>query len=103
MVKLVNSAADFKKSIATGVSVVDFYATWCGPCKVIAPKVVEFSKQYPNATYLKVDVDQLSDLAQEYGIRAMPTFMIFKDGEKVDELIGANPVKLEEKIKQYVQ
>jgi len=103
MVKLVNSAAEFKKSIATGVSVVDFYATWCGPCRVIAPKVVEFSKQYPNANYLKVDVDELADLAQEYGIRAMPTFMIFKDGEKVDELIGANPVKLEEKIKQFVQ
>ena len=103
MVKPVASASEFKKSIATGVSVVDFYATWCGPCKVIAPRVVEFSKQYPNATYLKVDVDELSDLAQEYGIRAMPTFMIFKDGEKVDELIGANPVKLEEKIKQYVQ
>jgi thioredoxin 1 len=103
MVDLVASAADFKKSIATGVSIVDFYATWCGPCKFIAPKVVEFSKQYPNATYLKVDVDKLSDLAQEYGIRAMPTFMIFKDGEKVDEIVGADPTKLEEKIKQYVQ
>ena len=71
--------------------------------QVIAPKVVEFSEKYPNATYLKVDVDELSELAQEYGIRAMPTFIVFKDGEKVDEIIGANPVKLEEKIKQYVQ
>ena len=69
---------------------------------MIAPKVVEFSKQYPNANYLKVDVDELSELAQEYGIRAMPTFMIFKDGEKVDELVGANPVALEQKIKTYV-
>ena len=69
---------------------------------MIAPKVVEFSKQYPNANYLKVDVDELSELAQEYGIRAMPTFMIFKDGEKVDELIGANPVMLENKIKAHV-
>ena len=71
--------------------------------QVIAPKVVEFSKKYPNANYLKVDVDELSELAQEYGIRAMPTFLIFKDGEKVDEIVGANPVKLEEKIKKYVQ
>jgi len=52
---------------------------------------------------LKVDVDELSELAQEYGIRAMPTFLIFKDGEKVDELVGANPAKLEEKIRAYVQ
>ena len=69
---------------------------------MIAPRVFEFSKQYPNANYLKVDVDELSELAQEYGIRAMPTFMIFKDGEKVDELVGANPVALEQKIKSYV-
>ena len=71
--------------------------------QVIAPKVVEFSKQYPNANYLKVDVDELSELAQEYNIRAMPTFMIFKDGQKIDELIGANPVALEQKIRTYVK
>jgi thiol-disulfide isomerase/thioredoxin len=47
--------------------------------------------------------EELSELAQEYGIRAMPTFLIFKDGEKVDEIVGANPVKLEEKIKLYVK
>lgn len=70
---------------------------------MIAPRVVEFSQKYSDANYLKVDVDELPDLAQEYGIRAMPTFMIFKDGKKVDELIGANPVKLEEKIKAYVK
>ena len=103
MVNLITSGEEFSKSIQNGVSIVDFFATWCGPCRVIAPKVVEFSKKYPNANYLKVDVDELSELAQEYGIRAMPTFLIFKDGEKVDELIGANPIKLEEKIKKYVQ
>ena len=65
--------------------------------------MVEFSKKYTDAKYLKVDVDELPDLAQEYGIRAMPTFIIFKDGEKADELIGANPAILEEKIKLYVQ
>ena len=70
---------------------------------MIAPRVVEFSQKYSDANYLKVDVDELPDLAQQYGIRAMPTFMIFKDGKKVDELIGANPVKLEEKIKTYVK
>ena len=70
---------------------------------MIAPRVVEFSQKYSDANYLKVDVDELPDLAQQYGIRAMPTFMIFKDGKKVDELIGANPAKLEEKIKTYVK
>ena len=64
---------------------------------------MEFSKKYANANYLKVDVDELSELAAEYGVRAMPTFIIFKDGEKVDELVGANPLKLEEKIKMYAK
>jgi thioredoxin 1 len=59
------------------------------------------SQKYTNANYYKVDVDDLSELAQEYGVRAMPTFLIFKDGEKVDELVGANPIKLEEKIKSF--
>jgi thioredoxin 1 len=63
--------------------------------------VVEFSKVYTGASFLKVDVDELSDVAQEYGIRAMPTFLIFKDGEKVDEVVGANPVQLEAVIKKY--
>ena len=70
---------------------------------MIAPKFEQFSNDYPNAKYLKVDVDELSELAQEYGVTAMPTFMIFKDGEKVDELVGANPQLLEEKIKQHVR
>lgn len=73
--------------------VVDFYATWCGPCKVIAPKVVEFSKEYPEVDFIKVDVDDLSDVAAEYNIRAMPTFLLFKDGKQVDNVVGANASK----------
>lgn len=65
----------------------------CGPCKVIAPKVVEFSKEFPDVDFVKVDVDDLSDVAAEYSIRAMPTFLLFKDGEKVAEVVGANAAK----------
>ena len=72
---------------------MDFYATWCGPCKVIAPKVVEFSKEYPEVDFIKVDVDDLSDVAAEYNIRAMPTFLLFKDGKQVDNVVGANASK----------
>ena len=56
---------------------------------MIAPKFQEFSSKYPNVTFLKVDVDQLGDVAMEQGIRAMPTFLIFKDGQKVKEIVGA--------------
>ncbi|CCG82164.1 Thioredoxin-1 [Taphrina deformans PYCC 5710] len=95
MVNQVATTEEFKSSISTGkLVVVDFYATWCGPCKTIAPKVVEFSKEFPEVEFIKVDVDDLSDVAADYSIRAMPTFLLFKDGEQVAEVVGANAAKL---------
>lgn len=85
-----------------GLMVLDCFATWCGPCKVIAPQVVKFSDLYPNARFYKLDVDDVPDVAQELGIRAMPTFLLFKDGEKVGEVVGANPTALEGAIKKHL-
>ncbi|KAH7030164.1 thioredoxin-like protein [Macrophomina phaseolina] len=82
--------------------VLDCFATWCGPCKVIAPQVVKFSEAYPNAKFYKLDVDEVPDVAQELGIRAMPTFLLFKGGEKVDEVVGANPKALQAAIEKHV-
>ena len=65
-------------------------ATWCGPCKQIAPRIVAMSNNYPSARFYKLDVDEVPDVAQELGVRAMPTFMVFRDGEKVGEVVGAN-------------
>lgn len=70
-------------------------ATWCGPCKVIAPHIVTMSKDYPGARFYKLDVDELPDVAQELGVRAMPTFLVFKNGEKIGEVVGANQKALE--------
>jgi len=85
-----------------GLVVLDAFATWCGPCKVIAPQVVKFAKQYSSARFYKLDVDDVPEVAQELGIRAMPTFLLFKDGEKVGEVVGANPKALEAAIqKEY--
>lgn len=81
--------------------VLDCFATWCGPCKVIAPQVVKFSDTYTDARFYKIDVDEVPDVAQELGIRAMPTFVLFKDGEKFTEVVGANPAALEAAIKQH--
>ena len=78
--------------------VVDAFAVWCGPCKVIAPKVVEFSKKYGKARFYKVDVDEVPDVAQELNIRAMPTFKLFKDGEEFKSVVGMNPPGLESAI-----
>ncbi|KAH9432780.1 hypothetical protein MCOR02_007459 [Pyricularia oryzae] len=90
------NAQDFKDALKSHKFVlVDFFATWCGPCRAIAPKIAEWSDAFPNIHYVKVDVDEVPDVAQEYNVRAMPTFLLFKDGEKVDEVVGANPPKLQ--------
>jgi thioredoxin 1 len=85
------------------VLVVDMYATWCGPCKAIAPTMVKLSETYSAATFVKVDVDELPDVAQELGVTAMPTFLIFKGGEQVGKVVGANPKALESAIEAAAQ
>ena len=99
-----HSASEFKSASAdSGIMVLDCFATWCGPCKAIAPHVVTLSGQYPGVRFYKVDVDEVPDLAQELGVRAMPTFLIFKNGEKVGEVVGANKKALEAAIKKEVE
>ncbi|KAL2129056.1 hypothetical protein VTI74DRAFT_8284 [Chaetomium olivicolor] len=95
----------FKETIAKNPLVIlDAFATWCGPCKAIAPQVARWAEDpaFKDKTYFaKFDVDAVPDLAQELGIRAMPTFIFFKDGEKVDEFRGANPPALLNLLKKY--
>jgi thioredoxin 1 len=79
--------------------VVDAFAEWCGPCKVIAPKVHAWSEEHTDVDFVKFDVDESPDVAQELGIRAMPTFLFFKNGEKITEVVGVNPPALEAAIK----
>jgi len=81
--------------------VVDFYAVWCGPCKMIAPKLEEFAQQMmADVVFLKVDVDECEEVATDYNISCMPTFILLKNSEKVDEFSGANADKLKELIEQ---
>ncbi|KAJ3192286.1 Cytoplasmic thioredoxin isoenzyme 2 [Irineochytrium annulatum] len=79
----------------TGLTVVDFNATWCGPCKAIAPRFDQLSERHPGVNFLKVDVDEQSGIAGTYSVRAMPTFLFFKNGSKVDEVVGADIGKVE--------
>jgi len=90
----------FTESLKSDVVVLDCFATWCGPCKVIAPQVSKFSDEFPSAHFIKLDVDEVPDVAQELGIRAMPTFIIFKNGEKSAEIVGANPQALRAAIEK---
>ncbi|XP_073228165.1 thioredoxin-like [Porites lutea] len=89
----------FLKEAASTLVVVDFYADWCGPCKLIAPKITAMAVEFSGKAYFaKVNVDENSEVAEIEGISAMPTFKLYKNGKKVDELTGANETKLREKI-----
>ncbi|MBC8413136.1 MAG: thioredoxin [Nitrospira sp.] len=82
------------------VTMVDFWATWCGPCKIIAPVVEELAKEYgEKVNFTKVNTDENPDLASKYKIRGIPTLMFFKNGEILDQVVGAVPkAQLKSKI-----
>ena len=84
--------------------VVDFWATWWGPCRMLAPVISELAKEYDGRiTVGKCDVEDNDELAAEFGIRNIPTILFFKNGEVVDKLIGAQPkAKLEEAFKNLL-
>ncbi|KAH3669393.1 hypothetical protein OGAPHI_001514 [Ogataea philodendri] len=91
--------AEFKEKVLSEKSAfVDFYATWCGPCKAISPVVEKLSETHKDVKFFKVDVDDAQDIAAEYAISAMPTFMTFKDGRKNFQFVGASPPALKQMI-----
>jgi len=104
MVKQCATLAELKeelKSAGDKLVVIDFFATWCGPCKVIAPQIESMSGEMSNVVFLKVDVDENEDAAQEYNISAMPTFIFVKKEAKVADMMGANADKLKSMIAQH--
>jgi thioredoxin 1 len=83
---------------------VDFWATWCAPCRAIAPALDELASQYKGRVKIaKVDVDESQQVAQQFGIRSIPTLLMFKGGKVVDQVVGAVPkAKLEDAIKKQL-
>jgi len=84
------TADNFKETISEGVALVDFWAPWCGPCRMIAPVIEELAEDYDGkAKICKVNTDEQPSIAAEYGIRSIPTILFFKDGQLVDQMVGA--------------
>jgi thioredoxin 1 len=82
--------ATFDATVAEGVSVVDFWAPWCGPCRMIAPVIEELAEDFEGkANICKVNTDEEQEIAVKFGIRSIPTVMFFKDGQVVDQIVGA--------------
>ncbi|QLH78606.1 thioredoxin [Halosimplex rubrum] len=83
----VETEADFEDVVSEGVVLVDFYADWCGPCKMLEPIVADIAET-TDATVAKVDVDAHQGLAREYGVRGVPTLLLFVDGEPAERRVG---------------
>ncbi|XP_062985260.1 thioredoxin-like [Elgaria multicarinata webbii] len=105
MVLIVGTLEEFSTHLKTAdqkLIVVDFSATWCGPCKVIKPFFHSLQEKYPNVIFLEVDVDDAQEVATYCDVKCMPTFQFYKNNEKVHEFSGANKEKLEETIKNLM-
>ena len=81
--------AEFDAAVAAApLAMVDFWAAWCGPCTMLSPVVEELAQEHPEISFGKVNVDEVPELAQRYQISAIPTLLLFKDGQPVDMSVG---------------
>ena len=94
MVEIINESK-FANEISEGVVVVDFFATWCGPCKMLSPIIDNLAEEMKGSVkFIKVDADESINILQEYGVTGLPTIAIFKDGQKQDMIVGFSPKEI---------
>ncbi|XP_006608786.1 thioredoxin-2-like [Apis dorsata] len=104
MIYQIKNASDLKNQLEKAgdqLVVIDFFAVWCGPCKIIGPKVEELSLEMEDVIFLKVDVDECEDIVGEYEITSMPTFVFIKNSKVLENFSGANYDKLKNTIQKH--
>lgn len=98
MIKHLEKESDYNEIVKEGNVVVDFFATWCGPCRMMGRVLEEIEKEYPSVTFLKVDTDRFGAIAMAFSVSSIPTFIAYKDGKRIaikvdgqneSELLGA--------------
>ena len=100
-VKPIKTAAEMKRAIASSkLTVVDFWASWCGPCMQIKPKFAKISDRYGGVGFYAVDVDAAKPVSQAHGVSSMPTFVFFKGGKEIERFSGADENKLSQLIER---
>lgn len=89
----IGSAAAFDKLVQSSEKpvLVDFWATWCGPCRMLAPVIEELAAEHPEIQFAKLDVDQVPDVAMRFDVSAIPTVVLFKAGKEVQRFVGVEP------------
>ena len=88
MLKHIQNKEEFESAVKEGLVLVDFFVTWCGPCKMLSPVIEQVSNEHPELTVVKVDVDELPSIAGKYGIQAIPTLFLMKNGKVVANQMG---------------
>lgn len=104
MVKQIKTLSELDailKEAGSKLVIIDFFATWCGPCRMIAPYIEELADTHKDVVFLKVDVDEADEVASKYAINVMPTFIYLKNGQKVTEVTGSSQEKVKEALEAH--
>ncbi len=92
----------FDGKIGKGLTLVDFWAEWCAPCKALEPAIDQLADEFTGITVAKVDIDANPNIPSRYGIRGIPTVMLFRDGKQVDMFVGNSPQKVRDMVERAV-
>ena len=104
MIQVIHTEQEIQQIIQSfrGLIVIDVFATWCGPCKLLSPKLDKMQQEFPNVKFIKVDVDEVSNFADKNEITAMPTIIFIKNSVEVNRITGLNDVHISNMIKKYM-